>query len=213
MKKFLNGVSAGVLISVGCTVYLASPNKIVGAILFSIALLATCFRNYSLFTGRIGYIINNHKKEDFLVLFLGLLGNAVAVVLCGLLISIALPDVSNIAKVLCESKLETQSLLQTFIRAIFCGVLMFVAVSTYKENKTIVGILFAIPTFVLAGFEHSIADIGYFAIANMASLEVVLYIVVVLFGNAIGSFILVLLEKFGKSKEKEEIKEKEETHQ
>lgn len=205
MRKFLNGVSAGVLISIGCTIYLASPNKYIGAILFSIALLTTCFRNYSLFTGRIGYIINNHKKEDFKVLFLGLLGNVVAVTIFGFLISIASPNISEIAKTLCTSKIENQNLLQTFIKAIFCGILMFVAVSTYKENKTVIGILFAIPSFVLAGFEHSIADIGYFAIANIISLDFLIFIIFVLIGNSIGSFILVLLEKFSKNPDNNEL--------
>ena len=201
MNKFLNGISAGITISIGCSVYLACPNKYVGAVLFSVALLTTCFRGYSLFTGKIGYMINNHKKEDFSVLLWGLLGNIVAVTCFGLLISVALPNTSSVAKSLCEAKLETQNLLQVFIKAIFCGILMFIAVSTYKENNTIVGILFAIPTFILAGFEHSIADIGYFAIANIISFKTILFILIVLIGNTLGSFILPTLEKFGKNKE------------
>ena len=76
---------------------------------------------------------------------------------------------------------------------LFCGVLMFIAVYVYKENKSIVAIIFAIPTFILCGFEHSVADIGYFAIANMFSLDIVLFILLVVIGNTIGSMILPYL--------------------
>lgn len=199
MKNFFKGLSAGLMIAIGCAVYLACTNKYVGACLFSVALITTCIKEYSLFTGKIGYIITSHKKQDVSLLLFGLLGNVVAVIVFGLLISVALPDVSAVAKTVCENKLSSQNLLQTLIRAGFCGVLMYVAVSIYKEQKSIVGILFAIPTFILAGFEHSIADIGYFAISGIISFEVILFILVVIVGNTLGSFILPLLK--GKEKQ------------
>ena len=192
LKKILDGVSAGLMVSIGCAVFLACENKVVGSILFTVALLVICFRGYSLYTGKIGFIPFSHKKEDLSVLFLGLLGNAIGMIVFGLLISIALPNLKEKAIALCNGKL-TQTWEQTLIRGLFCGVLMFIAVYVYRENKSIVAIIFAIPTFILCGFEHSVADIGYFAIANIVSLDVVLFIALVVVGNTIGSMILPYL--------------------
>ena len=203
MKKILSGISAGIMVAIGCSVYLACENKYVGACLFSVALLTVCLKQYSLYTGKIGTIVENHKKEDFSVLLLGLLGNVIGMIVLGFAISYALPSISDTAKIVVESKLSEQNFLQTLIRAILCGVLMYVAVSTYKENKTIVGILFTIPAFILAGFEHSIADLGYFAIANEISLKAFGFFWTVILGNTIGSCILPLL-KLTKNKTKEQ---------
>ena len=206
LSKVLNGISAGLMVSIGCAVFL-SCEKVVGAVLFTIALLVICFRGYSLYTGKIGFIPFSHKKEDFSVLLLGLLGNAIGMIVFGLLISVALPNLKETAFAICSTKL-TMEWYQTIIRGLFCGVLMFIAVYVYRENKSIVAIIFAIPTFILCGFEHSIADIGYFAIANMFSFDVVLFILLVVIGNTIGSMILPYLSIAGQtntkaSKEKE----------
>ncbi len=202
LNKILNGVSAGLMVSIGCAVFLAC-DKVVGAVLFTIALLVICYRGYSLYTGKIGFIPFSHKKEDFSVLLLGLLGNAIGMVVFGLLISVALPNLKEKAIEICTAKL-TQTWYQTAIRGLFCGVLMFIAVYVYKENKSIVAIIFAIPTFILCGFEHSVADIGYFAIANMFSLDVVLFIILVVIGNTIGSMILPYLSMANVKKVKKE---------
>lgn len=199
MKKFLNGLSAGIMIAIGCSVYLACSNKYVGACLFSVALLTVCIMKQSLFTGKIGTLIENHKKENFSLVFLGLLGNTIAVIIFGLAVGYAIPNISETAKVICEAKLADQNFLQTLIRAILCGILMYVAVTIYKENNTTIGILFAIPAFILSGFEHSIADMGYFAIANIYSLKTFGFICTVLLGNTIGSFILPILRITKKS--------------
>ncbi len=199
LSKVLNGISAALMVSIGCTVFLACENKVVGSILFTVALLVICFRGYSLYTGKIGFIPFSHKKEDFSILLLGLLGNAIGMIVFGLLISVALPNIKEKAITLCSAKLE-QTWEQTLIRGLFCGVLMFIAVYVYKENKSIVAIIFAIPTFILCGFEHSVADIGYFAIANMFSFEIVLFILLVVVGNTIGSMILPYLQMASQNK-------------
>ena len=105
LKKILDGVSAGLMVSIGCAVFLACENKVVGSILFTVALLVICFRGYSLYTGKIGFIPFSHKKEDLSVLFLGLLGNAIGMIVFGLLISIALPNLKEKAIALCNGKL------------------------------------------------------------------------------------------------------------
>lgn len=62
LKNFLSSVCAGVLISIGGCVFLACKNRYVGAVLFSVALLCICLKGYALYTGRVGYIIESHKR-------------------------------------------------------------------------------------------------------------------------------------------------------
>lgn len=207
MKKVISqiceGILAGIMIEIGCCVYLACEIKWVGAILFSVALLTICYRGYSLYTGKIGLIAFNHKKEDFSVLLLGLLGNVIATAAFGIIIHYAIPNLGETANALATNKLN-QEAWQTLIRGIFCGILMYIAVIVFRENKTPIGILFCIPVFILSGFEHSIADMGYFATGAVFSWKAFGYIWLVILGNTIGALIFPLLRLATKEKKVEE---------
>ncbi len=215
LKKFLDGFAAGLMITIGCSVYLACTalsaslpvneeikvvadilGKVVGAIFFSVALLTICCNGMSLFTGKVGFIPFSHKKEDFSVLLLGLLGNAVATCGLGMLLGLAIPSLSTVAKTMFDAKLA-QPWWSTIIRGVFCGVLMYVAVAIYRDKKSYTGVFLAVPTFILAGFEHSIANMGYFGFSLIFSLQAFGYIWLVILGNAIGGMILPLLKIAG----------------
>lgn len=193
LKKVLSGISAGILISIGGSIYLSCENKVVGAVLFSVALLCICYKGYSLFTGKIGFIPEKHDKEAVSVLLLGLLGNAIGTIAFGYLLRFAIPAMGTAAETLCQAKLDNQALWQTFVRGIMCGILMYLAVSIFRDKKTPLGILFCIPVFILSGFEHSIADIFYFATSGIVSLQAFVFLWTVIAGNAVGAVILPLL--------------------
>ena len=192
-KKLLSGIQAGIAISIGGAVFLACDNRYIGAVLFSVALLCIFIKGYSLYTGKIGFIPEAHGKEEISVLLLGLLGNAIGTVLCGLAIRYALPSLGETAETVCTLKLD-QPFLSTLIRGIFCGILMYLAVSIFRDKKTIVGILFCIPVFILAGFEHSIADIFYFSASGITSVEAFGFIWTVILGNTIGGMLMPTLD-------------------
>ncbi|MBQ7183358.1 MAG: formate/nitrite transporter family protein [Clostridia bacterium] len=196
LKKTLSGVCAGVMIAIGGSVYLACENRYIGAVLFSVALLTICFKGYSLYTGRIGFIPEKHDRDTVAALLLGLVGNLAATIVCGFLIRLSVPALGLAAESLCAGKL-VQNGLQTLIRGVFCGVLMYVAVSVYRDGKNITGILFGIPVFILSGFEHSIADMFYFAAGGMLSGRVFLFILTVILGNSLGAVLLPLLSGLG----------------
>lgn len=191
-KKILSGVSAGILISIGGAVFLACENRYVGAVMFSVALLCICYKGYSLYTGKIGYIAEKRGKEEFSVLFLGLLGNLTGTVAGGYAIRYAVPKLGEAAEALCTGKLG-QIWWQTLVRGIFCGILMYLAVSIFRDKKTPIAILFCIPVFILAGFEHSVADIFYFAASGVVSLRACGFIWLVIAGNTIGALILPII--------------------
>lgn len=202
-SKIIDGVLAGILISVGGTVYL-SVGSYIGAIMFSVALICICYKNYSLYTGKVGYIPQSHTKNDISVLFLGLLGNAIATVLFGFVLGYAISGIQDTALTVCSAKLEL-SFLKVLIKSFMCGILMYLAVSIFKENdKSVIGIVFCIPVFILCGFEHSIADMFYFACSGIISLDAFIFIVIVILGNSLGGMLFPALKFFTVKKNEQE---------
>lgn len=189
LKDLVSGVLSGVMISIGGSVFLATDNKIAGAILFCVALLCICLRGYSLFTGKVGFIPKDHSKTAVSALLLGLLGNLLGTVACGYLMRLANMPFCETAVTVCNGKLA-QSIVSCLVRAMFCGVLMYMAVSIFREKKSVIGILFCIPVFILSGFEHSVADLFYFAASGIVSLKAFGYLWLVIAGNAVGAMVM-----------------------
>lgn len=193
LNTFRESLCAGILITIGGTVFLSCENKTVGAVLFSVALLCICYKSYYLFTGKIGYIVEQHTKQDFLNLDVGLFGNLAATFLLGMLLRTILPNIGEKAAEMCSAKLA-QFPLYTFIRGFFCGILMYLAVSIYKEKNSGLGILFCVPVFILCGFEHSIADMFYLGASGIFSIKIILFTALVVAGNTFGAIVLPLLK-------------------
>lgn len=200
LKQTVNGVFAGILISIGGAVYLSCDNKYVGAVLFSVALLCICYMGYSLYTGMICYIPEKHTKDEISILLTGLLGNVTATTICGYALTYAIPKLKEAALASCTVKLE-QNFLQTVIRAVFCGILIYLAVDIFKKHKTPLGIIFCIPVFILSGYEHSVADMFYFAASGIVSLKAFVFIWLVILGNTIGGMLIPLLSLLGGKKD------------
>ena len=193
-RDLIDGVLAGCLVSIGGTVLLSCDNRYAGALLFCIALLSICWFGFNLYTGKVGFLALDHGKKALSTATIGLLGNFLGTLLMGFLIFRALPALREAALAACEKRL-TQLPLQTLLRGCFCGVLMFVAVWSYREKKTIVGILFCIPVFVLSGFEHSIADMFYFSLAGTVFQgRSLLFLLLVILGNSLGGLFIPCLQ-------------------
>ncbi len=191
--EILDGVLAGAMVSIGGTVLLSCDNRYAGALLFSIALLSICWFGFNLYTGKVGFLYRCHSKEALREAFAGLLGNAVGTALFGLLVGAALPHLREAALAACEKRL-TQLPLQTLLRGFGCGILMYIAVWSYREKKTPLGILFCIPVFVLSGFEHSIADMFYFALSGLFRLRSLAFLLLVILGNSLGGILIPVLQ-------------------
>lgn len=199
VKRIFGAVSAGIMIAIGGSVFLSCDSKYVGAVLFSVALLCICYLGYYLFTGKIGYLANDFSKNNILNLSVGLAVNLIVTFLLGLLISFAIPNLLDKAYIMCTAKLD-QTFLITFIRAVFCGVLMYTAVEIFKEKKTPLGIIFCIPVFILCGFEHSIADMFYFGVSGIFTIKILTFELAAVLGNTVGGLILPLLSKISTNK-------------
>lgn len=207
-KQVIEGILAGLLISIGGAVFLsclsdtAAYGRYIGAFFFSTALLCICIKGYSLYTGKIGYVLEKHSKEDLSVLLLGLLGNAIGTICAGYLLALTLPSLKETALSLCEGKLA-QGYGFALVRACFCGVLVYLAVDIFKADRSVLGIVFCIPVFILSGYEHSIADIFYFAVSGIVSVQALGYLFLIILGNSLGALLIPALKLVGKKKESE----------
>lgn len=201
---FPPAVMAGVIVGIAGTINLTqiyAGNKELGAFLFSCGLLLVCVKPVNLFTGKIGYVFDN--KPIFIVdLIVMILGNAIGSAIIVLIVKMA-----NVVPAIDASYFSVEQKLsvewwQFFGLAIMCGVMMYLAVEGYKRvpndfAKVVLVILCAM-IFMLAGFEHSIADIFYFMLSGTFEWKALLYVFLGLLGNAVGSIGLYGLEKWAK---------------
>ena len=204
LAEFVKSVLAGVMISIGGFVFLSCDNKYVGALAFCVGLISIVLLGMNLYTGRIGYTVTSDLKQR-VDTAISVVGNLVGCVIVGLLSS----PVGKVAE-LCTKKLE-KSWPRVFFDAVMCGVLIYVCVEIYKRHKTVVGIVFCIPTFILCGFEHSVADMFYFINGRSISWRSALFILLVAVGNGVGSILfhlaLLLGKKYGVGAKEEKQKE------
>lgn len=204
LRDFVYAVLAGISISIGGVVYLSLENKMVGALLFSVGLFTVCTFGLNLFTGKVCYLPG---KGAFYVGWLALvwLGNLVGAELTGLLVRVTRigAALSERAMGLCETKLG-DSLPSIFILAIFCNIMIYIGVENYRSNPHEVGkylgIVFGVIVFILCGFEHCVANMFYFAVANVWSGKTVLYLLVMTLGNTAGGLVFPLCAKIGAKK-------------
>lgn len=203
LKILVRAIAAGVMISIGGTIYLTCESKMLGAFLFSIGLYAICAFGLNLYTGKIGYVIDN-KPKYIIELLITLLGNLIGTVGCGYLLFLtrAGDKLRSTASVISEVKLN-DNLLSIFILAVFCGIIMYLAVDLFKRLTDFgryMGIFMGITVFILAGFEHCVANMYYFSAANMWGWKTILYVLVMILGNSVGSILLALGMKYGLKK-------------
>ena len=198
MKKqylciFLSAILAGVMIGIGGTVYLnltANGNKIAGALLFAVGLFTIIVFKLHLYTGKVGYLFipDERAKSKITPLVLTILGNMVGTFAMGFAFSQRLVANTGVFNMV-QDKLNLP-LWDAFLLAIPCGILMYVAVEGHKtaESDVVKGIivLFSVAVFILSGFEHSVADMFYVAASGVIGLKAVVFIAVVILGNAAG---------------------------
>ena len=192
-KTFYLAVLAGIAIGIGGTIYLSLDNKVIGALFFAVGLYAICVHGLNLFTGKIGYVIEQ-KLSYCLDLFLIWAGNLAGTWLCAFLISFTRLSISDTAKTICEIKMN-DTFISLFILAIFCGLLMFIAVDGYKKCQNPILLFICVAVFILCGFEHCIANMFYFSLAGAWSVKAVGYLLIMTVGNSVGGMLLPMMKK------------------
>ena len=198
-KAICNSIAAGIFIGIGGSVFLAIENKVVGAIFFTVALLCICQLDLMLYTGKIGFLAFDHSGTEIRNTAVCLAGNCVGTGIAGMAIRYCRPQVIARAVTMMEDKLAV-SFGRTFFTALFCGILMYAAVRIYRERQSLSGILFCVPVFILAGFEHSIADMFYAWTALVGGGRTVVMLAVVVLGNTVGGLLVPELKRIAGDK-------------
>lgn len=199
INTFISGIMAGIAIALGGTVFLSVDNKIIGAVAFTVGLFCVCTMGFSLFTGKVCYALDNDKAyaANLIIIWLGNLAGTFLTAWVLRLTRIA-PTISEKATALAETKLS-DGLLSIFILAIFCNIMIYIAVDGFNNNPHEIGkylaLFFGVVVFILCGFEHCIANMFYFSVAGAWSARTLLYVLVMTAGNAVGGLILPTLRK------------------
>lgn len=190
----VRGILAGLMISIGGYVFLGCENRVVGALFFTVGLITITLFGFDLYTGKVGYWLSQSGAERGQTL-LSLPCNAIGCLLAGLA-----RQPAGAVLALCEARLA-KAPLTLLVDGVFCGILIFICVEIYKTRGTVLGILICIPTFILCGFEHSVADIFYFANARIFSGQAVVVVLLVALGNALGALLIPAARRVYQPKE------------
>ena len=188
LKTIISSILAGMLISIGGMACLLSDYKFIGALIFAVGLFGVMTYKLSLYTGKVGYVLENPPIFVVEVLLI-IVGNFIGCLLMGL----AFPLDQAIAA--CEARLAVDELTVLF-KGICCGVLVFIAVDQYLTKNSYLALFICIPAFILAGFEHSIADMFFFSSAGIFNADSLIFILIVILGNAIGCLLIPAYRKY-----------------
>lgn len=207
MKKYLftliKGVLAGICIGIGGWLFISSKNsgasQVLSAFMFSIGLILICNFKFFLYTGKICYFgteIKNKNGISYLIqLLIGLMGNYLGAVLVGFIISKTL-NVPDFVNTMVETKLA-YSWWQLLILGAFCGMLIYFAVEAFAKVENIFGkyviLMMCVAGFIICGFEHCIADMFYFAVAGVYSLDSIFAILLIIVANSLGGLFVPLI--------------------
>ena len=194
-------VMAGFMIGVGGIVYLMVENKYLGSFLFCFGLFTIIQYGFALYTGKVGYI--PERKPIYLrEVALTLIGNVCGTALCAgmLRLTRAWDKVHDAAISIMDTK-ANDSVISSFVLAVFCGLMMYLAVENSRASKeknnfvaAIFGTALPVMLFILCGFNHSVADSFYFFAAS-PDLSGVVYLLIAVLGNALGGMFVPLIKK------------------
>lgn len=168
IKLLRSSVFAGIFIGTAGFGFLASGlqtayGSLVGAVLFSLGLMAVVGYKLKLYTGTAGFIRKNEVGELFLIL----LGNIIGCLCMGLLARVSpivQPEtgmtIQDAAQAIMQTRLKTGAL-NCGLLGVGCGLLMTTAV-TFARQQNFLPLLLAVPLFIVCGFTHCVADAFYY---------------------------------------------------
>ena len=186
---YLLEVLAGVVIALGCVASLCAPNY-VGLILFAIGLLMVKRFGLRLLTGKAGLMIEEGVKAPKAIMELGkifafnLVGTFIVALAALLMWNVNSPEIALAVK-----RAQVDSLLNVFVRSMFCGVLVYAGVKAETALETIMYVF----AFLVCGFTHSIAYSFYCWTAILVShfsVEMLFALLIAAVGNVLGCFLI-----------------------
>lgn len=207
---FISSIMAGFIIGISVAVYLtccSMDQKVIGSILFALGLFSIIHFKLYLYTGKVGNLL--HEKPSYIItLLVCLAGNIIgAALLSGLvMLTRSYENIYEYAHKLALAK-ENDTWYSIFILANLCGVMIYTAYKGHEKCEYPVGkfafIFAGISIFILAGFEHCVANVSYFIFGQVITWNTVFLFIVMVLGNAVGAIVFdyVLNYLFNSKKE------------
>lgn len=203
VKSFLAGVAIAVAALCNMLTFNATHPTlhfpVIGALLFVFGLAAVVGAGWKLFTGLAGYV--DSIKGTLQLFLVVLVFNILGVIFVGW-IGHYMSSYENIV-IINADYLTSLRINQyedctwgLFLLSVLCGFIVMTAVKCAKENNNWLPLVFGIPTFVICGFPHCIADITYYALSGLECTgQLFLAWLVTVVGNFIGCNIPSLPER------------------
>lgn len=199
----VDGIMSGILLCAGCAASMSAESGALGSFLFSLGLCTIIKLGFGLYTGKAGYMVVNPPSYIIEVL-LTLAGNIVGTAIGGTLLRLTRfgSKFTGEAASVINGKFS-DSPLSTFVLAVFCGILMFIAVDGSKRSakkgdfvSSLFLIVIPVMFFITCGFNHCVADLAYFFISGCSYASgAVVYFLFVILGNAVGCMMIPFMKR------------------
>ena len=144
LQLFIKAIYAGFMIGIGGIVYLSVENKVIGSLLFSFGLLTIVTQGFALYTGKIGFIKSPKELFDMMII---IAGNFAGTFLTAVLAKAAHLNITTAELV--DKKLDN-TIWNVFLLAIFCGVMMYLAIDNFNKAKHHLFIIAPVMFFIVS---------------------------------------------------------------
>lgn len=205
IKLFLSSVYSGLAVGSGSFVFLLASyylsssmtvGKFMASALFSTGLIIICLFGLALYTGRVGFFLDDRSKikERTIDLPVILLGNTVGAFALGILCHFLFFNFTGLQALVVNVANNKISSNMVFMEGVLCGATVYIAVYSYKNftnpGMKIIGIIVPIALFVATGLQHCIANMFFFGMAFNWSLNVFWNLLAVILANSVGALLI-----------------------
>ena len=183
----MSSILAGFLIAMGAIINL-KLGGVIGAFMFSLGLITILTFKLDLFTGKAGLLTTGEITAKRLVEIW--FGNLIGALICGILVSLT-PlglEIAPAAVRVVELR-SSQPAITNCVYGIFCGMLMYIAVTGFKKTGNYLFAVAPVAFFILCGFNHCVADMFYcsFGATELSDLS---SLAATTIGNVIGTNVI-----------------------
>lgn len=205
VSAFLGGISIAVF---GMTeLLLCDTPPIASALLFGVMLLVVLTFNLHLVTAKAGYLFrdSNLIRVRAMHLLIAFVGNTVGAMASGELLRLLHYEQLSTSAAALIAQHFSYGIVEVLIGAVFCGMLMFVAVHAYRRLRGGIGgalvTLGTGATIVFCGFTHSVTDLFYMAFNHVYNGRAFAVVLLGVAGNLLGAIGIAFLYEYKKSED------------
>ena len=199
IRQLISACLSGILVGIGGTALFSTDQAFIGSFLFTFGLFFILMYRLHLFTGKVGYLLGS-KRVFAAEVLITWVGNWVGTYAVARLIRLTrLTGVVERARELVAVKLSDTPV-SLMILAFFCGMLMYLAVHTYRiaPNAALQVLAIFLPVLVFAGigFEHCIANMYFFSLSGAWTVQKWVYLLLITLGNTLGGLFVPVVRQY-----------------